>query len=167
MIGKRSVCSGKIMSDEGGIKIICDNKKAFHNYFIEEKFEAGMVLKGTEVKSLRTGKANIRDAYAVFKGMELYLINAHISAYEMGNRENHEPLRTRKLLLKHSELSKLWGKTEIKGYALVPLKMYFKKGLAKIEIGIGRGKKSFDKRASTKEKEAKRDMARVVKQKNR
>jgi SsrA-binding protein len=152
------------MSDEAGIKIICDNKKAFHLYFIEEKFEAGMVLRGTEVKSLRDGKANVREAYAVFRGMELYLINAHISVYAMGNRENHEPLRSRKLLLNESEISKIWKNLQIKGYSLVPLKMYFKKGIAKVEIGLGRGKQFHDKRAATKEKEAKRDLARVVKQ---
>lgn len=154
------------MSNEsggGGIKIICDNKKAFHDYFIEDRFEAGMVLKGTEVKSLREGKANIRDSYAHFKGGELFLLNAHISPYMHGNRENHEPTRTRKLLLKHSELSKLWGKLEIRGYSLIPIKMYFKAGIAKIEIGLAKGKKAHDKRASTKEKEAKRELAKVAK----
>lgn len=146
-----------------GIKIICDNKKAFHNYFIEDRFEAGLVLKGTEVKSLRDGKANIRDAYAVFRQRELFLINAHINAYALGNRANHEPLRSRKLLLHRSELDKIWGKSEIKGYALIPLKMYFKKGIAKVEIGIGRGKKLHDKRASEKERESKRELDRVKK----
>lgn len=156
------------MSEEKkpGIKLICDNKKAYFNYFIDDKFEAGIVLTGTEVKSLRAAQANIRDAYATFKGSELYLINAHISPYDMGNRENHEPLRTRKLLLHREELNKLWGKLEIKGFSLVPTKMYFKAGKVKIEIGLGRGKKSHDKRASTKEKEAKRELDRVMK-KNR
>jgi SsrA-binding protein len=151
------------MADEGGIKLITDNRKAFHNYFIEDRLEAGLVLKGTEVKSLRNGKANIRDAYAVFKGADLFLINAHISPYEMGNRENHDPLRTRKLLLHRAEMSKLWGKTETGGYSLIPTKMYFKKGIAKIEIALAKGKKSHDKRATTKEKEAKRELARVIK----
>jgi SsrA-binding protein len=151
------------MADEGGIKLICDNRKAFHNYLIEEKVEAGLVLQGTEVKALRAGKANIRDSYAVFRGNELFLINSHISPYAMGNRENHEPERSRKLLLNRSELSKLWGRSEVTGYTLVPLKMYFKNGIAKVEIGIGRGKKGHDKRASTKEKEAKRELARAVK----
>ena len=150
-------------STETGIKIICDNRKAFHNYFIDERFEAGIVLKGTEVKALRDGKANIGDAYAVFKGSELFLVNAHINPYAMGNRENHDPLRSRKLLLNRSELSKLWGKMEIKGLSLIPTKMYFKAGIAKVEIGLGRGKKAHDKRASTKEREAKRELDRAVK----
>ncbi len=146
-----------------GIKIVCENRKARHNYFIEDKFEAGMVLKGTEVKSLRDGKANLLDAYAVFKSGELFLINAHISPYSHGNMANHEPLRTRKLLLKREELDKLWGKIEIKGYSLVPLKMYFSKGICKIEIGVGRGKKHFDKRQSEKEREVKRDIDKLRK----
>lgn len=155
------------MSEEkSGIKIICDNKKAFHNYYIEDRFEAGIVLKGTEVKSLRDGTANIRDAYGLFRGSELFLVNAHIGPYGMGNRENHEPLRTRKLLLHRSELSKLWGKLELKGYSLIPTKMYFKGGKAKIEIGLGRGKKAHDKRDSTKEREVRREMDRAMK-KNR
>ena len=151
------------MSEESGIKIICENRNARHNYFIEDRYEAGLVLKGTEVKALRDGKANLRDAYAVFKNRELFLINAHISPYAMGNRENHDPLRSRKLLLHRSELDKLWGKSEIRGYTLVPLKMYFKKGKAKVEIALGRGKKKYDKRAATKEREEKRHLARITK----
>ena len=150
------------MSEEG-IKIVCENRKARHNYFIEDRYEAGMVLQGTEVKSLRDGKANLLDAYAVFKGGELWLINAHIAPYSHGNVANHDPIRSRKLLLKSDELHKLWGKIEIKGYSLVPLKMYFKKGVAKVEIGLGRGKKAFDKRASDKEREVKREMAKIQK----
>jgi len=146
-----------------GIKIISENRKARHNYFIEDRFEAGIMLKGTEVKALREGKANIQDAYAVFSNGELYLLNAHIPPYARGNRENHDPLRTRKLLLHRAELEKLWGKIEIKGYSLIPLKMYFKKGLAKVEVGLGRGKKMHDKRASTKEKEANRQLDRARK----
>lgn len=146
----------------GGIKIICDNRKAFHNYTIEEKFEAGLVLTGTEVKSLRAATANLRDAYAVFKGGELFLMNAHINPYAQGNRANHEPLRTRKVLMHREELSKLWGKMEIKGYALVPLKLYFKKGLAKVELGLGRGKKSHDKRHDIKERDEKRRMQKLT-----
>jgi len=129
-----------------GIKIICDNKQARFNYHIEEKVEAGLVLIGTEVKALREGKANLRDAHAVFTRGELYLLNAHIAPYSMGNRENHEPLRTRKLLLHKKEVDKLWGKCQIKGYTLIPLKLYFKKGIAKVELGLGRGKKLHDKR---------------------
>ncbi len=151
----------RTMSEEAGIKIICDNRKARHNYSLEDRIECGMVLRGTEVKSLREGKANLQDAYAVFKGMEMFLLNAHIAPYAMGNRANHEPLRTRKLLLKKEQLKKLWGKAEVKGYSLIPTRMYFKKGIAKIEIALARGKKNFDKRAATKEAEVKRDMARV------
>ncbi|NBX68259.1 MAG: SsrA-binding protein SmpB [Proteobacteria bacterium] len=151
------------MSETGGIKIISDNRKAFHNYTVEEKFEAGIVLKGTEVKSLREGKANLQDSYGLLKGGELFLLNAHIPPYKMGNRENHDPLRTRKLLLNRSELSKLWGKLETQGYSVIPLKMYFKKGLVKLEMGIAKGKKSHDKRQATKEKEVKRAMAKLTK----
>ncbi|MBY0369508.1 SsrA-binding protein SmpB [bacterium] len=149
------------MSD-GGIKIVSENRKARHNYFIEDTYEAGMVLLGTEVKALRDGKANLMDAYAVFKHGELFLINAHIAPYTHGNQQNHEPLRTRKLLLKSDELEKLWKKSEIRGYSLVPTKIYFKKGLAKVEIALGRGKKNFDKRDSIKEKDMKRSMERIT-----
>jgi len=151
----------------GGIWVACENRKARHNYFIEEKYEAGMVLKGTEVKSLRAGKGNLQDSYAVFKGGELFLINAHINPYAMGNRENHEPERSRKLLMKASELDKLVGKIETKGYNLIPLKIYFKSGIAKVEVGLAKGKKQFDKRAATKERDMKREVAKYAKQKNR
>lgn len=150
-----------------GIKIVCENRKAFHNFFFEERLEAGIELKGTEVKALRAGQANLNDAYAVFKGRELYLLNAHISPYTYGNQQNHEPLRSRKLLMHREELDKLWSRAEVKGYALVPLKLYFKKGMAKVEIGIGRGKKLHDKRATTKEREVKREMDRAAKRAHR
>ncbi len=154
---------GKGAEEKGeGIKIICENRKARHNYSIEERFEAGIVLRGTEVKSLRNGKANLQDSYAIFKNTELYLLNAHISPYEMGNRENHDPLRTRKLLMSRAELDKLWGRAEIKGNAVIPLKMYFKKGIVKVEIGLGKGKKLYDKRSTEKEREMKRDLDRAV-----
>lgn len=155
------------MADTPGIKIISDNRKASHNYFLEERFEAGMVLTGTEVKSLREGKASLQDAYAIFKGREIWLLNANIPAYKMGNLNNHEPLRTRKLLLKASEINKLWGRMEIRGYSLIPTKMYFKKGFVKIEIAVAKGKKAFDKRATEKEKDAKRDIAKAMKAKQR
>lgn len=155
------------MSDEAGIKIICENRKARHNYYLEERFEAGMVLTGTEVKSLREGKANLLDSYAIFKGTELFLLNAHISPYLQGNRENHEPMRTRKLLLKRSELNKLYGKADHSGYTMVPTKMYFKKGLAKVEIALGKGKKGFDKREVEKERDVKREMSKALKKRQR
>ena len=151
------------MAESSGIKIISENRKAFHNYFVEDKFEAGIMLKGTEVKSLREGKASLQDAYGLLKGRELFLLNAHIPPYKLGNRENHDPLRTRKLLLNRSELDKLWTKLEIKGYSLIPLKMYFKNGIAKVEIAIAKGKKSYDKREATKEKEVKLAMAKITK----
>ena len=148
---------------EGGIKIVCDNRKARHNYFLEDRFEAGMALRGTEVKSLRDGKANLQDAYAVLKSGELWLLNAHIAQYTLGNRANHEPLRTRKLLLHRAELEKLYVKMETKGYNLIPLKLYFKKGRAKVELALARGKKSHDKRASIKEREMKKQMNQLAK----
>ena len=149
------------MGDDGGIKIICENRKARHNYYLEDRFEAGLVLTGTEVKALRAGKATLQDAYAIFQKGELFLLNANISAYTHGNRENHDPLRSRKLLLHKSEIHKLFGKIEIRGYSLIPVKMYFKKGLAKVEIAIAKGKQSHDKREVTKEREAKRQMDRL------
>ncbi|MBM4304031.1 MAG: SsrA-binding protein SmpB [Deltaproteobacteria bacterium] len=152
------------MATSGGIKIISENRKAFHNYYVEDKFEAGIILKGTEVKSLREGKANLQDSYGLLKSGELFLLNAHIPPYKLGNRENHDPLRTRKLLLNRSELSKLWGKLETQGYSVIPLKMYFKDGLVKVEMALAKGKKSHDKREATKEKEIKRAMAKLTKQ---
>lgn len=152
------------MATSGGIRIISENRKAFHNYYVEDKFEAGIILKGTEVKSLREGKANLQDSYGLLKSGELFLLNAHIPPYKLGNRENHDPLRTRKLLLNRSELSKLWGKLETQGYSVIPLKMYFKDGLVKVEMALAKGKKSHDKREATKEKEIKRAMAKLTKQ---
>lgn len=152
------------MATSGGIRIISENRKAFHNYYVEDKFEAGIILKGTEVKSLREGKANLQDSYGLLKSGELFLLNAHIPPYKLGNRENHDPLRTRKLLLNQSELSKLWGKLETQGYSVIPLKMYFKDGLVKVEMALAKGKKSHDKREATKEKEIKRAMAKLTKQ---
>lgn len=146
-----------------GIKIVTENRKAFHNYSIEEKCEAGIVLTGTEVKSLREGKANLSDSYAIFQKDELFLLNAHIPVYAQGNINNHAPLRTRKLLLNRHEIEKLIGKIQIRGYSLIPLKMYFKKGICKVELGLGKGKKSHDKRDSEKEKDVKRAMAQAKK----
>lgn len=145
-----------------GIKLICDNRAAFHHYTILERWEAGLVLLGTEVKALREGKANLRDAYAVLKQGELWLLNAHISPYTHGNRENHDPLRSRKLLLKKTELHKLWSRLEIKGLTVLALKLYFKEGIVKVELGLGKGKKLHDKRAATKERDEKRAVARIT-----
>ena len=150
-----------------GEKLICNNKKAFHEYFIEEKFEAGMVIKGTEVKSLRVGKANLNDSFALVKGGEAFLHNLHISPYDFGNRENHEPDRMRKLLLHKKEIDKLFGKVREQGYTLIPLRLYFKEGKAKVELGLAKGKKLHDKREDMKKKDMKRDVAVALKERNR
>ncbi|MDZ4383639.1 MAG: SsrA-binding protein SmpB, partial [Thermodesulfovibrionia bacterium] len=134
--------------------------KAYHDYFIEETCEAGITLLGTEVKSLREGKANLKDSYALIKGNEIFLLNCHISPYSHGNIQNHDPLRTRKLLLHRKEINKLWGKLTQKGLTLIPLKIYFKKGKAKVEIGLCKGKKQYEKREVLKEKEARREIER-------
>jgi len=146
-----------------GIKVVTDNRKARHNYFLEDRYEAGMVLTGTEVKSLRDGKANLQDSYAQFSRGELWLLNAHIAMYGFGNRANHETLRTRKLLMHKSELLKLQGKLENKGYSLIPVRLYFKGGRAKVEVALAKGKKQHDKRDATKERDAKREMDRLTK----
>ncbi len=145
-----------------GIKIIAENRKARHDYFIHETVEAGIVLTGTEVKSLRAGKANLKDSYASVDKGEAFLFNMHISPYDQGNMFNHEPLRTRKLLLHKMEISKLIGKTKEKGYTLVPLKLYFTRGKAKVELALATGKKLYDKRDSMAERDAKREMDRVM-----
>jgi len=150
-----------------GEKLICNNKKAFHNYFIEEKFEAGMVLRGTEVKSLRQGKANLNDSFALVRNGEAFLNNLHISAYDFGNRENHDPDRMRKLLLHKKEIGKLFGKIREQGYSLIPLRLYFKNGLVKVEMGLAKGKKLYDKREVMKQKDLSRDMASALKNRNR
>jgi len=150
-----------------GIKIIATNKKAYHDYFIEETFEAGIVLQGTEVKSLRLGNVNLKESFCRIKDGEVFINNMNISPYEQGNRENHDPTRMRKLLLHHAEIDKLIRLTEQKGLALLPTKIYFKNSLAKLEIGIGRGKKLHDKRETLKRKEADREMDRAIKNVNR
>jgi SsrA-binding protein len=137
------------------------------NYFIDDTFEAGIVLVGTEVKSLRDGRANLKDGYALVNNEEVYLHDLHISPYTHGNRYNHDPLRVRKLLLHKQEIRRLYGKSREKGLTLVPLKMYFKKDKVKVEIGIGRGKKLYDKREDMKLKEDRRDMERAFRAKIR
>jgi SsrA-binding protein len=141
-------------------KIVCQNRKARHEYFIEETFEAGMVLEGPEAKSLRDGRANLVDSYAKVKKGEMYLYNMHISPYPFAHHVNLDPTRTRKLLLTRKEIKRLVGKTEEKGYTMVPLKVYFSGGWAKVEIGLAKGKKKADKRQAIKEKDMKRDMDR-------
>jgi SsrA-binding protein len=141
-------------------QIVTKNRKAYHDYFIQESYEAGIELLGTEVKSLRDGRANLKDSYAVIKDGEAFLLNCHISPYSHGNMQNHDPVRTRKLLLHKKEISKLWGKTSQQGLTLIPLRIYFKDGKAKVEIGVAKGKRQYEKRDSVKEREAKREIER-------
>ena len=143
-----------------GLKIICLNRKASFNYFFEDFFEAGIVLKGSEIKSVRDGKVNIAESYAVEKGGEIVLINSHISPYKQASYSNHNPTDDRKLLLNKKEINKLIGKMQRDGFTLVPTKMYFKKGKAKIEIAIAKGKKQYDKRLTKKKRDWNREKAR-------
>ena len=139
-------------------KLITKNPTAYHNYTIEDKLEAGIVLSGTEIKSIRIGKANLKDSYALIKNGEVYIIGMHISPYEHGNIFNKDPMRNRKLLLNKKEINKLIGLTKQKGYSLVPISLYFKGSLVKVELGIGKGKKLYDKRQDIAKKDAERRM---------
>jgi SsrA-binding protein len=150
-----------------GVKIICQNKKAHFEYELGDRFEAGLILTGSEVKSLRLGKANLLDAYARIIQGEPYLVGANISLYPQAFYGNHDPLRRRKLLLHKKEIKRLIGKTQEKGFSLIPIRMYFKDGLAKVEIALARGKKLHDKRQTLKEADSKRDLARAVREYNR
>ena len=145
-----------------GIKLIASNKKAYHDYFIDEVVEAGLVLQGTEVKSLRLGHVSLKEAYCRIKGGEVFVENMHILPYEQGNRENHDPLRVRKLLLHASEIAKLIRKAEEKGLSLIPTRIYFKDSRAKLEIGVARGKKLYDKRETLKRKQFEREADRAI-----
>jgi len=145
-----------------GLKIICLNRKANFNYFFEDFLEAGIVLKGSEIKSIRQGKINIADSYAVEKNGELILINSHIASYKQASYSNHKPLDDRKLLLNKKEINKLIGKIQREGLTIVPTRMYFKKGKAKIELAVAKGKKQYDKRATKKSREWSREKARYV-----
>ncbi|MBM3490244.1 MAG: SsrA-binding protein SmpB [Alphaproteobacteria bacterium] len=147
-------------------RVAAENRKARHEYFIEDTLEAGIMLLGTEVKSLREGRADISDAYANSRAGELYLVNAHIPEYRGGNRFNHEPKRPRKLLLRRREMEKLFGQVKRQTVTLVPLKLYFnQRGLAKLLLGVARGKKHYDKRATLKERDWKREQSRVMRAK--
>jgi len=152
---------------EPPVKIIAENRKARHDYFIEETYEAGIALTGTEVKSLRAGRANLKDSYAGVENGEMYLFNMHISPYEHGNRFNVDPVRARKLLLHKSEINRLFGKAKQQGLTLVPLKVYFKRGRAKVELALAKGKKIYDKREAMAEKDARREIERAVRGKNK
>lgn len=151
------------MAKSEGEKIITSNRKAYFNYEIIDKLEAGIVLLGTEVKALRDAKANLSDSYVHFRNNEAFLINCHISPYPNAGPFNHEPLRNRKLLLNRLEIERLESQTQEKGFSLIPLKMYFKNGKAKIEIGVGRGKKLYDKRETIKRREQDREMSKAMK----
>ena len=145
-----------------GLKIICLNRKASFNYFFEDLLEAGIVLRGSEIKSIREGKVNIADSYAVEKNGELILINSHIASYKQASYSNHKPLDNRKLLLNKKEINKLIGKIQREGLTIIPTKMYFKKGKAKIELAVAKGKKQYDKRATKKNRDWSREKARYV-----
>ena len=146
---------------------IAANRKAFHDYFVEERFEAGIVLHGTEVKSLRQGAVNLKDAFAFVKDGELFAQNMHISPYEKGNIFNRDPMRPKKLLMHRREIARLYGKVKQEGYAIIPLSLYFKGSLVKVELGLCKGKKLHDKRDSESQKDARREMDRNKKEHNR
>ncbi|WP_018660893.1 SsrA-binding protein SmpB [Heyndrickxia acidiproducens] len=152
---------------KGEGKVLAQNKKARHDYFIEETYEAGIVLQGTEIKSIRASRVNLKDSFARIEKGEVYLYNMHISPYEQGNRYNHDPLRIRKILLHRKQINKLIGETKEQGYSLVPLKIYLKNGYAKVLLGLARGKKNYDKREALKRKEANREIERAFKARQR
>jgi SsrA-binding protein len=155
------VAENQIIMDE--IKTVATNRKAYHDFFIEETFEAGIALTGTEIKSVRAGRVNLRDSFAQIKGGELWLQNAHISPYEHGNRANHDPKRPRKLLMHKREILRLQGKVQERGYTLVPLRMYIKARRAKVEIALAKGKKLYDKREAIAKRDADLAMHRTLK----
>ncbi|AEV67388.1 SsrA-binding protein SmpB [Acetivibrio clariflavus] len=148
-------------------KTIAQNKKARHDYFIEQTFEAGIVLSGTEVKSIRQGKVSIKDSYAIIKGGEVFIIGMHVSPYEQGNIFNKDPLRDRKLLLHRYEINKLIGSIQQKGMSLVPIELYFRNGKVKLELGLGKGKKLYDKREDIAKRDAMREIDRRIKESSR
>ena len=151
------------MGDDDRIKVICKNRKARFNYFIEDTYEAGIALLGSEVKSLRQGKANLSDAYAKIEDGQLYLVDAHISPYDQANRQNHDPLRQRKLLMHRREIKKLVGKVAERGFSLIPLQLYFKNGKVKVRLALAKGKKAYDKRESIRKKDQRRELERLTK----
>jgi SsrA-binding protein len=148
------------MKAKQGIKVVAQNRKARHDYFIEDSYEAGMVLKGTEVKALREGKANLKDGYARIKDGELFLMDVHISPYGFGNRLNHDPLRPRKLLMHGGEIHRLTGKVKEKGFSLIPLSIYFSHGRAKVSLALAKGKKLYDKRETLKRRVMEKEVER-------
>ena len=151
------------MAEKKGIKVMANNRKAFHDYFVEDKIEAGIELKGTEVKSVRAGTLNLKDSYVIAKNGEAYVHSMHISPYDKGNIFNHDPDRPKRLLLHKREINKLYALVKQDGYALVPLSVYFKDARVKVELGICKGKKNYDKREATAQRDAKREMVRAMK----
>src|SRR5882762_879180 len=158
---RRSRCSAMPEKDEKE-RDVAVNRRAYHDYFIDEKYEAGMALTGTEVKSIRNGRANLRDGFVRIDGGEAWLENVHISPYAQGNVMNHDPMRPRKLLLHRKQIASLIGKVKQKGYTLIPLRVYFSRNHAKVEVGLARGKRQFDKREAIAERDAKREIARAT-----
>ena len=161
------MASNSKMKDEDGIKIICRNKRAFHEYVILDRLECGLVLTGTEVKSLRDGSASLEDAYAKIEDGEVWLVGSDIPEYSMGNRMNHKPKRPRKLLMHRREIGKFAGKASQRGFTLVPLKMYFKDGRAKVELAVCRGKQMHDKRQAQKKSAAQKEIRRALSDRRR
>ena len=149
---------------EGETKQVATNRKAFHDYFLEDTYEAGIALTGTEIKSVRAARVNLRDGFVILRNREAWLVNVHISPYDFGNRENHEPRRERKLLLHSQELRKLQSKVSERGWTIVPLRMYLKDGRAKVEIALVRGKRLYDKKDAIAERDADRELRRVIKE---
>jgi SsrA-binding protein len=164
---KLSLEKEQLMEKKNKAPVVLVNRRAYHEYIIEEKMEAGIELTGTEVKSIRAGRANFADSYAAVSNGELFLYGLHISPYEQGNRFNPDPIRTRRLLMHKHEILRLFGLVQQKGLTLVPTKIYFKRGRVKVEIGVGRGKKNYDKRQSDAERQTKRDIERRLKSSGR
>jgi SsrA-binding protein len=152
---------------ETGIKIVATNRKATHDYSIEDRFEAGIALLGTEIKSMRAGQANLREGYVQVRGDELWLVNTHIAPYDPAGREGHDPLRPRKLLLHRKEIIRLLGRVQERGYTIIPLKIYLKNRRAKVEIALARGKRQYDKRETIAKREAGRQIERALKERSR
>ncbi len=154
------------MSDSG-VKVVARNRKASHDYFLEDRFEAGLVLRGTEIKSIRAGQVSLKEAHVVVNGDEAWIVDMHIAPYEAASKYNHEPKRRRKLLLHKREIERLYGKVRQKGYTVIPTQLYLKRGLAKVEIALGRGKRKYDKRRELARKAAERDVERALSSRRR
>lgn len=154
-------------TEKSDLRVVATNRKAYHDYFIEETYEAGIALTGTEIKSVRAGAVNLRDAYATVQNGEMLLQNVHISPYEAGNRFNVDPYRTRKLLLHRKEINRLMGRVQEKGLTIVPLRMYLKKNRAKVELALVKGKRQYDKRESISKRDADREIERAMKERER